>query len=159
MTKVKIPELMDKEVEEYLNKAGSSDKRRYPKLLHNHGDEFNHVFNFMMRDSYMQPHLHPGNEKIEKIHIVEGKVATIFFDDNGVPTRTTILEKNYVNEIEVPAYTWHTYIILTASAVTYETMMGIYSPETWKTFAQWAPKEGGLESAKYLESLRLNLYN
>jgi len=157
MTKLKIPELMNVEVVEFLKKAEGVEKRRYPKLLHKPGDYFNHVFNFMMKDSYMQPHLHPGSEKIEKIYIVKGKVAVIFFDDIGIPTRTTILDINYEDQIEVPAYTWHTYIILTESAVTYETMMGIYDSETWKKFADWAPKEGGLESTKYLEFLRKNL--
>ena len=157
MTKFKIPELMNVEVVEFLKKADGAEKRRYPKLLHKPGDEFNHVFNFMMKDSYMQPHLHPGNEKIEKIYIVKGKVAVIFFDDIGIPIRRTVLEKNYIDQIEVPAYTWHTYIILSESAVTYETMMGVYDPETWKKFADWAPKEGGFESIKYLEFLRQNL--
>ena len=38
-------------------------------------------------------------------------------------------------------------------AVTYETMMGRYNPSTWKTFAEWAPKEQSGESNKFLKKL------
>ena len=122
--------------------------------MHKHGDEFNRVFNFMMQDSYMQPHLHPGEEKIENIHLIEGRVAALFFDDIGKITRCTILEKGGLELIEVPAFTWHTYIMLTERAITYETMMGIYKPETWKRFAEWAPQEDTVESVAYLTFLK-----
>ena len=149
-----IPELSEQEIKDFLKIAVNSEKCRYPKLLHSPGDEFNCVFNFMMQDSYMQPHLHPSNEKIEKIYLIQGTVAAIFFDDKGGVTKCTLLEKEGTESIEVPAFTWHTYVILTDYAVTYETMMGVYEPETWKHFADWAPIEGVLDSNKYLLSLK-----
>lgn len=150
----KIPQLSEQEIQDCLKLAGTSEKRRYPKLLHSPGDEFNCVFNFMMQDSYMQPHLHPGEEKIEKIHLVRGKVAALFFDDQGTVKKCTVLEKGGIELIEVPAFTWHTYVMLTDYAVTYETMMGVYEPETWKRFAGWAPQEGTMDCPKYLDSLK-----
>lgn len=135
--------------------ARTSPRHRYPKLLHKPGDEFNRVFNFIMHNSYMQPHLHPGEEKIEEIFIVEGRVATIFFDDQGDIREVVLLEKGGVESVRVPAFAWHTYVVLTERAITYETMMGKYDPKTWKEFAQWAPAEGIAESSAYLESLRV----
>jgi len=44
--------------------------------------------------------------------------------------------------------------MLTENVITYETMMGIYQPETWKKFAGWAPRENTLESIDYLALLR-----
>jgi len=134
--------------------ARISSRQRYPKLLHKPGDEFNHVFNFMLRESYMQPHLHPGEEKIEKIHIVKGKVATIFFDDQGAVRNVVLLEKGAVESVRIPAFAWHTYVMLTDEAVTYETMMGKYDPLTWKRFAAWAPLENSPECSTYLTSLK-----
>lgn len=149
-----IPQLSKREIEEGLSQARSSPRHRYPKLLHQRGAEFNRVFNFITRDSYMQPHLHPGEEKIEKIYIVEGRVATIFFDDQGAVRDVVLLEKGGVECVRVPAFAWHTYVMLTDSAVTYETMMGVYDPTTWKRFAPWAPKEDTTESEAYLIRLR-----
>ncbi len=150
--------LSEQQIIDCLKLADSSEKRRYPKLLHKPGDEFNRVFNFMMGDSYMQPHLHPGVEKIEKIHLIRGEVIAIFFDDNGSIASSTYLKKGGIELIEVPAFTWHTYVIASDWAVTYETMMGIYEPATWKKFASWAPQEGINESFTYLNYLK-NVFN
>lgn len=149
-----IPQLSEREIEEGLSQARSSSRHRYPKLLHKPGDEFNRVFNFITRGSYMQPHLHPGEEKIEDIYIVEGKMATIFFDDQGVVRNVVLLEKGGLEYVKVPAFAWHTYVMLTDEVVTYETMMGRYDPLTWKQFAVWAPAENSPESLSYLSTLK-----
>ncbi len=155
MSQHEIMKLSEREIENCLELADSSERRRHPKLLHSPGDEFNRVFNCMMQDSYMQPHLHPGLEKIEKIHIVRGEVAVLFFDDQGKVETLTVLEIGGIELIQVPAFTWHTYVTLTDFALTYETMMGVYEPSTWKKFAGWAPKEGTSECVAYLNSLKL----
>ena len=154
MSHYEVPKLSDREIQDGLQLANDAEKLRHPKLLHSPGDEFNHVFNFIMRNSYMQPHLHPAVEKIERIHIVRGKLAALFFDDQGSVESFTLLEIGGIELIEVPAFTWHTYVMLTDCSVTYETMMGVYEPSTWKRFAGWAPQEGACECVAYLESLR-----
>ena len=102
----------------------------------------------------MQPHLHPGAEKIEVIKVLRGELEVIFFDDFGVVNKRIHLNKGGIELIEVPAYQWHTYVMLSENVITYETMMGIYHPNTWKKMASWAPKEGSSSSAEYLNSLR-----
>lgn len=149
-----IPALTNQEKQEGLKSAESSSRRRFPKILHKPGAEFNQVFNFNMQDTYMQPHLHPGEEKNEEIHVIEGKMAVIYFDDAGKISKVTVLEKERQTMIRVPAFTWHTYVMLTDTAISYETMMGKYDPKTWKHFAAWAPTEDSSASAQYLESLR-----
>jgi cupin fold WbuC family metalloprotein len=154
MTHVEIPNLSEREIQEGLSQAKMSPRRRHPRILHNPGDEFNMVINFMLADSYMQPHLHPGWEKIEKIYILQGKIAVLFFDDDGHVTSCTTLEKGATEKIEVPAFKWHTYVILSNFAITYETMMGKYEPTTWKEFAERLPKEDSPESLAYLTELK-----
>lgn len=154
-----IPMLPGSEISEYLIKAEASPRRRYPKILHEPGAEFNRVFNFNMHDTYMQPHMHPGEEKIEEIYVVQGKIAVIYFDDTGKITNITCLEKGKVEMIRVPAFQWHTYVMLTESAISYETMMGKYDPKTWKTMAAWAPVEGTKESFEYLKFLKNKVIN
>lgn len=149
-----IPALSREETDHYLQQASTSGRRRVPKILHEAGAELNRVFNFMMQDSYMQPHLHPGDEKIEKIWLLEGRVAVLFFDDAGAVQRVVMLEKGGTDFIEVPAFTWHTYVMLSPHAVTYETMMGRYEPDTWKGFAAWAPPESAPEAGAYLAHLK-----
>ena len=149
-----IPYLSPSEIKEGIAKANLSERRRFPKILHNPGDEFNMVINFMMNDSYMQPHLHPGVEKIEKIYIIEGCLAVFFFNDHGEIINTTILKKGDIEMIAVPAFMWHTYVMLTEYAITYETMLGKYDPQTWKNFFSIAPEENTIESIEYLKTLQ-----
>lgn len=154
MNEARIPELSEQEIIDGISLAASSERRRYPKLLHKPGAEFNRVFNFMMQDTYMQPHLHPGDEKIEKIHLIQGKIATLFFDERGALKECTLLEKGGTELIEVPAFTWHTYVMLSETAISYETMMGVYEPTTWKKLADWAPSENSPGSLDYLNVLK-----
>ena len=154
MSDTQIPQLSEQEIIEGLLSAGSSARRRHLKLLHNPGEEFNRGFSFTMQDSYMQPHLHPGDEKIEEIYLIQGKIAVLFFDDQGALTEVVLLEKDGIEGVKVPAFTWHTYAMLSESAITYETMMGRYDPKTWKEFAEWAPPENSSESLAYLHSLK-----
>ena len=155
---------MDEELVEQLSKnlagdtglieASKSPRHRFARILHEKGDEFNRVINFILKDSYMQPHLHPGTEKVEVIKILEGELEVIFFNDFGGVISRTHLKRGANEFIEVPAFQWHTYVMLTDYAITYETMMGIYDPETWKRSAPWAPMEGEEKSKYYLEELR-----
>ncbi len=154
-----IPVLTSSEISECLMMAEASPRRRHPKILHEPGAEFNRVFNFNMHDTYMQPHLHPGEEKIEEIHVVQGRIAVIYFDDNGQVSEVTYLEKGKTEMVRVPAFKWHTYVMLTDSAISYETMMGKYDPKTWKRMASWAPVEGSQECGAYLQFLKNKVMN
>ena len=154
MNDTQIPQLPEEEINDSLLRAANSSRRRYPRMLHNPGDEFNRVVNFMMQDSYMQPHLHPGEEKIEHIYLIQGRTAVLFFDDQGAVQSVVVLEKGLVEHVEVPAFTWHTYVMLSNYVITYETMMGEYEPKTWKELAEWAPTENSGESLPYLNALK-----
>ncbi len=151
---MEIPKLEQSELNNLLNLATNSERRRAPKILHKPGASFNEVINIVMRDSYMQPHNHPSNEKIEKIYIIQGKMAVVFFDKNGTMNKSIILESGVRDLIEIPAFSWHTYVALTDYTVSYETMDGIYDPKTWKEFALWAPKEGTQEAIEYLANIK-----
>ena len=77
-----VPDLSADEIQYYFLEAENSERKRFPKILHNQGDYDNRVVNFVLNESYMQPHLHPGDEKIEKMFLVEGSFALILFDNS-----------------------------------------------------------------------------
>ena len=146
--------LLDSEVKTHFELASNSVRRRSPKILHKKGDYFNQVFNFILEDSYMHPHLHPGQEKIEKMYLIKGSFTLILFDEKGQITKKIILEEGKLDFIEVPAFTWHTYVMLSEEVVIYETMEGVYEPETWKNLAKWAPEELSSNSVFYFNKLK-----
>ena len=143
----------------YFDLAYNSERRRSPKIMHKKGDYINKVFNFVLSDSYMHPHLHPGSEKIEKMYLIKGSFALIIFDDKGNVKETVVLSKGEKEFVAVPAYTWHTYVMLANEVIVYETMDGVYEPSSWKEMASWAPKENTVEASNYLETLKNNLVN
>ena len=154
MTAEKIPELSSDEVSLYFSVAKNSERCRSPKIIHKQGDYHNRVFNFILEESYMHPHLHPSEEKIEKMYLLDGSFALITFDDDGEVTNTYVLAKGGRESIDVPAFTWHTYVMLTKEVIVFETMEGVYNPSTWKKMAPWAPSENTLEAPAYLERLK-----
>jgi len=154
MTYQEIPDLIDEEVQSYFDLALNSQRKRSPKILHKQGDYHNKVFNFILSDSYMHPHLHPGEEKIEKMYLVQGSFALVLFDSKGEIDESIILEKGRRESIEVPAFKWHTYVMLSDKVIIYETMEGVYKPETWKKMASWAPIENSAEASNYLTALK-----
>ena len=154
MSQYTIPNYTNSLYKEMLKEANNSIRKRYSHILHETGDEFNHAFNLMLNNSYMQPHYHPSPEKVEKIHIIKGSVTCLFFNNIGEIIYKKKLDKEKIDLLSVPAYQWHTYIIDTEIAVTYETMLGKYDPKTWKTMANWAPKEQTEDCDRYLKSLK-----
>jgi cupin fold WbuC family metalloprotein len=148
------PNLSLVEIGKNLRMAADSPRRRHPKVLHRSGADLNQVVNFLMEDTYMQPHMHPSQEKVERMHLIQGACAVLFFSSTGSIKDAVVLQKYGVRYIEVPAFTWHTYVILSENAVIYETMMGRYDPATWKTFADWAPSENDFEADNYLRMLQ-----
>jgi cupin fold WbuC family metalloprotein len=149
-----VPSLTNEEIKHYFDLSNHSLRRRTPKILHQKGDYLNKVFNFILEDSYMHPHLHPSDEKIEKMYLIDGSFALILFDNDGNIKDSFILKKGKKEFIEVPAYTWHTYVMLSDQVIIYETMEGQYEPKSWKELANWAPQELSNNSISYLKSLK-----
>jgi cupin fold WbuC family metalloprotein len=152
-----IPNLSQEEIKSHFIDADKTSRRRAPLILHKRGDYLNKVFNFILEDSYMQPHLHPSDEKIENMYLIQGSFGLIEFDDTGVITKTTLLTEGALTSIKVPAFTWHTYVMLSRKNIVYETMEGKYEPNSWKKMASWAPVEDSKEAQSYLEGLKSSL--
>jgi len=152
-----IPKIPKEDMLYFYNEAEHSIRRRYNHILHKKGDYLNRVFNFLYQDSYMQPHLHTGPERMEKMYLIEGSFALITFNNNGAINKITTLSIGERDYIEVPPKTWHTYVMLTEKAAIYETMEGVYDPQTWKELADWAPSENSEKANNYFLHLMKNV--
>ena len=97
--------------------------------------------------------MHPSKNMIEKMHLISGSFKLIFFDDKGNPKKTYDIDKKNPR-VEVPGYTWHTYVMTSKFTIVFETMMGKYDPLTWKKMPVWAPDENTKGSNEYLQKLK-----
>jgi cupin fold WbuC family metalloprotein len=157
MIKENIPKISEEDTKYYFDISRKSERSRSPKILHSKGDYVNKVFNFVLFESYMQPHQHPGPEKIEKMYLIQGSFALIIFDNSGNIVNIHILEEDKNEFISLPAFTWHTYVMLSDEVIIYEEMDGFYNPNTWKKMASWAPMENTSEAIVYLKELRTKI--
>ena len=149
-----IPVLKKAETDKFLRLAYRSVRRRVPKVLHKKGAYVNKVFNFLLQDTYMHPHLHSAAEKTEEITLIEGEIGLVFFSDTGEVIKSSVLSIETDNRVAVPPWTWHTYVVLSDHAITFELMRGRYNARTWKHLADWAPSEGCDGADQYLVSLK-----
>jgi cupin fold WbuC family metalloprotein len=125
-------------------KAKASPRLRANHNVHAELDEpVQRLFIAIEPGSYVQPHRHPEKEKWEFFMCLRGRLAALFFDEQGQLLRREELSPNGpVHGFEVPPNTWHTVTALEPGSLFLEVKQGPYTPLSDKDFAAWAPKEG-----------------
>lgn len=142
-----------------LNKVGaeaivSSRKRKNYNFHETLNDPINRMLNAVEPGSYVQPHKHQNPDKREVFLLLRGRMAVVFFNDEGAITSFSILDITNGNfGVEIPAGQWHTIVSLQTGTVVYEIKDGPYKQEDDKNFATWAPKEGDDSCGEYMDSL------
>jgi cupin fold WbuC family metalloprotein len=140
---------------ELITAASVNARRRQHRNFHeNHDDPCQRLFVAIMPDSYIQPHRHLVYPKDELFVVIQGKVAVIFFSEDGEVESTFVLAANSQSlGCEIPAGAWHTVIALEES-IFLEVKAGPYFPLPEEDRASWAPSEGSDAAHAYLERLR-----
>jgi cupin fold WbuC family metalloprotein len=135
-----IIEIRTEQLEELRDAAARAPLRRARLCLHGtHSDPVQEMVIAFCRDTYNRPHRHHG--KSESFHVIEGRLAIVFFDDSGLPTRRLLLGPPGTGETFVyrlACSRWHTVIPLTTFAIIHETTTGPFDPADTE-FASWAP--------------------
>lgn len=135
----------------------SERKRKNYNYHQSFDDPINRMLNAIEPGSYVQPHKHEKPDKREVFLLLKGKLAVLFFDNNGSISEHVILDNNENFGVEIPPSVWHSIIALTPGTVVYEIKDGPYSISEDKNFASWAPKEGEKGCGVYLQKLTSEL--
>jgi cupin fold WbuC family metalloprotein len=94
------------------------------------------------RSVYVRPHKHPG--KTESMHIVEGLVDVVLFDDEGKIERIVRMgdyASGHVFYYRMTTPVFHTLLIRSETVVFLETTSGPFD-RSETVFADWAPDDG-----------------
>lgn len=129
----------------FIDQAESSPRKRFLLLLHDGDWETNHrMINTILPESYVSPHFHPEKVQSELYMALKGEAAVLFFEENGELSDVKYIGEKYGEKVlEVRPGQYHTvapfspFVMLEVKGQTEN-----YTPETDKTFAPWAPKEG-----------------
>lgn len=143
-----------------VDKAQQASRKRQNFNYHaSFDDSINRMLNAIEPGSYVQPHKHEKPDKREVFLLLKGKLAVVFFDNNGNISEHLTLDNQENFGVEIPPAVWHTIIALQTGTVVYEIKDGPYSVSDDKNFASWAPKEGEKGCDVYLQKLisELNL--
>lgn len=145
-----------------LAEAAASPRGRLHRNLHgSFADPCQRLLNAIGPDSYIRPHRHSLDPKVECLVAVRGMLALITFDEHGVPapvlrfgTELYARDEQLDLGVEIPAGTWHTVVALVPGSVLLELKAGPFDPGAAKELAPWAPEEGSPPAQGYLAELR-----
>ena len=136
-------------------KARSNPRLRQHYNFHASYDEpSQRLLNAMEPGSYIRPHRHLTDPKVEAFVSVRGKLALFIFNDTGEIEQTVVFGPHEdVIGVELPPGVWHTVVALETGSVFYETKPGPFNPIQKKDLASWAPEENSAEAVAYLQRL------
>ena len=140
--------------------ALQSDRRRVPYCIHaDHSDPVQMLVNAVAPDSYIRPHRHSLDPKVEHLSALRGTFACFVFDDAGeVVSHQVLGERGQAPfGISLPPEAWHTLVALDDGAILLEVKQGPFRPDLAKDPAPWSPDEGTAEGSALLERLRARL--
>ena len=108
-----------------------------------HPDPSHHLHEMVIaftQESYVRPHRH--RNKCESMHVIEGELDVVFFDDYGKETNRVCMGPIGTGKTfyyRLANSQWHTVVLRTASAVIHETTNGPFNAAD-SEFASWSPE-------------------
>jgi len=139
----------------------SIKQRQYANLHSTYHEKCQRLFNAIEYDSYIQPHRHSLDRKIDTLLAVKGFFALIQFSDEGAIKAVSFLgSESHITKdtdmygVEILPNEWHTLIAMSPNAVLFEVKEGPLVSEAAKEVAPWAPKEDSAEATQYFQSLK-----
>lgn len=135
------------DIEHFKQLSSLNSKKRIRLCAHTNPDDGLHEMLIVHgRNAYVRPHKHLG--KTESIHIIEGLVDVVIFDNNGQITSVVSMGdyasgRTFYYRMAIPVF--HTLIIRSDVLVFHETTKGPFDRRD-TIFAPWAPEDGDVIS-------------
>ncbi len=142
--------------------AEHSSRLRQHKNIHQHYNEpCQRLFNAIGVDSYIRPHRHSIDPKVECLIAVRGRMALVVFDDVGqvlevirFGAQSSETSMTLSVGVDLPTDVWHTVIAEVPGSILFEVKSGPFNPEQAKEWAAWAPAENTPDAVEYLMELK-----
>jgi cupin fold WbuC family metalloprotein len=136
----------------------SPRKRAHYNLHHSYNEPCQRLFNALEFGTYIRPHRHWTDPKVELLVAVRGVLAFVAFNDHGHVKEITrfgsgVREEELAVGLEVTPEIWHTVIPLVPGCLLLEVKAGPFDPYQAKDLAPWAPNEGTPDADAYLRLL------
>ena len=153
------------EIESLVDAAKINSRRRqHLNLHHSHTESCQKVINAIHIDSYIAPHRHSLDPKVETLLALRGSFACFIFSNDGLVSDIVKFKSlNSLNQdiasfgIDVDPSAWHTIIALEPLSILLEIKEGPFNPSLAKEMAPWAPAEGSENYLDFLAMLKMKI--
>ena len=153
--------LTGENLKDLAKRALKSTRRRQHLNVHRSYDEKCQIlFNVIEPDSYIRPHRHLVDSKLETLIAFYGEFYFVNFDEVGKIKKKIYLSSRYRNcsgtgiGLRIYPNEWHTVYSISSGATLLEVKAGPFDPNIAKEYASWAPEENGKLSKLYLKELK-----
>jgi cupin fold WbuC family metalloprotein len=118
-------------------------------------------------DSYVRPHRHRNDPKVETLFAIRGRFLLVTFNDQGeieevIPFHSEKYQSSNDSGVgvEIQVGVWHTIIATEPNSILLEVKAGPFNLELSKEPAPWSPAEETEDGQAYLALLknRIGLY-
>lgn len=162
---MKAVDLSSAMLDHLILQAGSTSRKRQHCNVHTaYDDPVQRMFNAIEPGSYVRPHRHSQDPRVETLLGIRGAMTFIAFNDSGEIIESIAFGPqssgpgaNPSVGIEVPPGLWHTVVANEPGSVLFEIKAGPFDASKAKEWAEWAPAEGGEEGLDYLAALHVRL--
>jgi cupin fold WbuC family metalloprotein len=148
--------LINRDILSALSHAAKESPRLRKNLnFHTRNEAHCHrLLNALEPGTYVQPHCHQDLEKDETMIVLKGRFGVLIFDESGEVIQQFVMAENDDNlGVTIPAGVFHSMLALESGSVFFESKAGPYAALTDAEKAHWAPSEGDVACAAYLEKM------
>lgn len=146
-------------IDDLVSSAKDSGRKRAHLNLHeDYSERCQILFNAIEPGSYIRPHRHLLDPKVETLLPFRGSFLLVIFDDVGkvvLRERMQTLEAGDCVGVRIDPSEWHTVVSLEPGSILLEVKPGPFNPHLAKQLASWAPLEGEDTAGEYLENICL----
>lgn len=147
--------LIDRKLMDRLDtEASASPRRRSHQNWHDpDADTVQRFLVHMQAGTYVRPHCHTQQQRVETTLLLDGGADLILFDETGtVIKRVELSAGGDQRGVELAPGDWHSFHV-PDRATLFEVKQGPYDPALDKCFAQWAPPEDSKLAARMQQFL------
>lgn len=144
-----------------LGAAALPRGRKTFNLHQDYRDPCQRLFNAIGVNSYIPPHRHSLDPKVETLIAIKGLFALIIFDEvGGIKEISKFGTEKFLEigvtsiGVELTPNVWHTVLALMENSTLLEIKAGPFQPAIAKEIAPWAPEENTEEATIYFLGLK-----
>lgn len=138
--------------DEISAQAAASPRQRQHHNLHGMDEPCHRMAVGMQPDTYIAPHRHQTADKAETLLVLLGSIGLLLFDEQGALQATRLMQAGgECQGVDLPPGQFHALVVLQADSVLFECKAGPYRPLQQGEWAEWAPREGDVGAAQYLQ--------